>query len=91
MVRTLVESGFAKVSQACRALRLSPASFYSPSRRSHESIEIEHRTVQMSQKHPRYGYRRITEMLKRDGLVVNVKRIQAIRKKHGLQIRKKQK
>ena len=91
VVRTLVESGFAKVSQACRALRLSPASFYSPSRRSHESVEIEHRTVQMSQKHPRYGYRRITEMLKRNGLVVNVKRIQAIRKKHGLQIRKKQK
>jgi len=31
------------------------------------------RPVQMSKKHPRYGYHRITEMLKRDGLVVNAK------------------
>ena len=90
VVRALVESGFAKVSQACRALSLSPASFYAPCKRSHESVAIEHKTVQMSQKHPRYGYRRVTEMLKREGLLVNVKRIQSIRKKHGLQVRKKQ-
>lgn len=90
VVRTLVESGFARVSQVCRALSLNPASFYAPSQRSHKSIEIEHQTVQMSQKYPRYGYRRITEMLRREGLIVNIKRIQEIRRRHGLQVRKKQ-
>ena len=90
VVRTLVESGFAKVSEICRAIDLSRTSFYAPSRRSHESIEIEHRAVKLSQEKPRYGYRRVTEMLKREGLEVNSKRIQAIRKRHGLQVRKKQ-
>lgn len=90
-VRTLVESGFAKVSQVCRALSLNPASFYTPCRRSHESVAIEHRAVQMSQQHPRYGYRRVSEMLKREGILVNMKRIQAIHKKHGLQVSRKQK
>jgi len=89
-VRTLVESGFAKVSEVCRAIGLSRTSFYAPSRRSHESIEIEHRVLKLSQEKPRYGYRRVTELLKREGLEVNSKRIQAIRKRHGLQVRKKQ-
>ena len=90
VVRTLVESGFAKVSDVCRAIGLSRTSFYASSRRSAESIQIEHRTVQLSQEKPRYGYRRITEVLKREGLEVNSKRIQAIRKRHGIQVRKKQ-
>ena len=90
VVRTLVESGFAKVSEVCRAIGLSRTSFYAPSRRSHQSLEIEHRVVKLSQEKPRYGYRRVTELLKREGLEVNPKRIQAIRKRHGLQVRKKQ-
>ena len=90
VVRTLVDSGFAKVSDVCRAIGLSRTSFYAPNRRSAESIQIEHQVVQLSQSKPRYGYRRITEVLKREGLEVNSKRIQAIRKRHGIQVRKKQ-
>jgi len=90
VVRTLVESGFAKVSEVCRAIGLSRASFYALSTRSHESLSIEHRAVQLSQENPRYGYRRITELLKREGVKVNSKRVQAIRRRHGLQVRKKQ-
>ena len=55
VVRTLVESGFAKVSEICRAIELSRTSFYAPSRRSYESIEVEHRAVKLSQEKPRYG------------------------------------
>ena len=91
VVRTLVESGFAKVSEVCRAIELSRTSFYAPSNRSQQSLVIEHRTVQLSQEKPRYGYRRITELLRREGHTINPKRIQAIRRRHDLQVRKKQK
>jgi len=90
VVRTLVESGFAKVSEVCRAIELNRASFYAPSSRSHESVKLEHRTLKLSEENPRYGYRRITELLKREGSKVNSKRIQSLRRKHGLQVRKKQ-
>jgi len=83
-------SGFAKVSEVCRSIDLNRASFYAPSKRSHESIELENRTLKLSEENPRYGYRRITELLKREGVKVNSKRIQSLRRKHGLQVRKKQ-
>jgi putative transposase len=39
---------------------------------------------------PRFGYRRITVLLRRDGWRVNVKRVHRLWKQEGLQIRKKQ-
>jgi transposase InsO family protein len=39
---------------------------------------------------PRYGYRRITVLLRQDGWRVNVKRVHRLWKREGLQIRKKQ-
>lgn len=38
---------------------------------------------------PRYGYRRITALLRRDGWRVNVKRVHRLWKQEGLQIRRK--
>lgn len=91
VVRALFEQGIAKVSQICRALSLNKSSFYAPSQRCVESFELEGKILELSRKNPRYGYRRITALLRRSGKVVNAKRVQSVRRKHGLQVRKKQK
>jgi putative transposase len=38
----------------------------------------------------RYGYRRITALLRRDGWVVNHKRVERIRRQEGLKVPRKQ-
>lgn len=91
VVRTLVDEGFAKVSEICRAVDLARSSFYMIARRSPESLALERQTLAVSRDYPRYGYRRVTAMLRREGHQVNEKRVQAVRRRHGLQVRKKQK
>lgn len=46
--------------------------------------------VKLSQNHPRYGYRRVTALLRRDGYDINAKRVQRVRRQEGLQVRRKQ-
>lgn len=46
--------------------------------------------MELSGKHPRYGYRRITALLRREGCEVNAKRIARIRREEGLKVSKKQ-
>ncbi len=48
------------------------------------------RIVALSRRHPRYGYRRITALLRREGQCVNVKRAARVRRAEGLQVRKRQ-
>lgn len=48
------------------------------------------RIVELSLKHPRYGYRRITALLRREGMAVNAKRVQRVRRREGLQVSKRQ-
>ena len=51
---------------------------------------MSNRVVALSRKHPRYGYRRITALLRREGRVVNAKRVARVRRAEGLQVRKRQ-
>src|SRR3546814_2131757 len=51
---------------------------------------MERTIVDLSEDHPRYGYRRITVLVRRKGELVNAKRVQRVRRHHGLQVRKKQ-
>jgi len=46
--------------------------------------------VELSGKHPRYGYRRITALLRREGFEVNAKRVQRVRRAEALQVSKRQ-
>jgi transposase InsO family protein len=45
----------------------------------------------MSLRHPRYGYRRITALLRRDGFEINPKHVARIRREEGLKVSKRQK
>jgi putative transposase len=44
----------------------------------------------LSLKHPRYGYRMVTQLLRQEGWAVNRKRVQRVRRQAGLQVVQKQ-
>jgi transposase InsO family protein len=48
------------------------------------------RIVELASKYGRYGYRRITYLLKLEGWKVNVKRIERIWRREGLKVPQKQ-
>lgn len=75
---------------ACRALALARSSFYLARSVSAQSRTLRQEIRALSQKHPRYGYRRITALLRREGHEVNSKRVQRVRRMEGLQVSKKQ-
>ena len=43
------------------------------------------RITVLSEKHPRYGYRRIAALLRKEGFEINIKRVHRLWKKEGLQ------
>jgi putative transposase len=90
-VKTIVEEGLGTTAQGCRALGLSRSSYYRGSQRSAGSVAMEGAIVELSEKHPRYGYRRVTALLRREGETVNAKRVQRVRRAEGLQVKRRQK
>jgi len=89
-VKVVVEEGLGSAVQACRALALARSSLYRPCRVSLTSRGVHKEVLKLSEAHPRYGYRRITALLRRDGLRVNAKRVQRVRRLEGMQVRRKQ-
>jgi HTH-like domain len=55
-----------------------------------ESRRIRKEVLELSAKHPRYGYRRVTALMRREGFEVNVKRVARIRREEGIKVSKKQ-
>lgn len=89
-IQSIVEDNLSTTAQACRALDLARSSFYLASHVNPESCTLQRQIKRLSQKHPRYGYRRITALLRREGHAVNGKRVQRVRRMEGLQVSKKQ-
>lgn len=85
-----VEEGLGQAAAACRALGLARSSFYRVKQESLESRRVRKEVVELSEKHPRYGYRRITALLRREGFEINAKRIVRIRREEGIKVSKKQ-
>lgn len=81
---------FYKVSvrRACRLVWFRRATFLYQSRRP-EQAYLRKRIKEIASEKPRYGYRRITILIRREGLAVNTKRVYRIYKEEGLQMRKK--
>ena len=84
------ESGLSRIAQACRALGLARSGYYRVVKVSAERKRRHNRIVKLSRKHPRYGYRRITALLRREGGLVNAKCVARVRRAEGLQVRKRQ-
>jgi putative transposase len=87
-VKSAVEEGLSSAAQACRAIDLARSSFYRPCSMSLTRRRVQKQVLKLSAKHPRYGYRRITALLRRDGLSVNPKRVQRLRRMEGMQVRR---
>jgi putative transposase len=66
------------------------SSYYRSGRSSLESRRIRQEVLELSRKHPRYGYRRITALMRREGFEVNAKRLTRIRREEGITVNKKQ-
>jgi putative transposase len=73
--RHVVDGGLGGVAQACRALSLPSSGYYRVKGMSAGSWKLGGRIVRPSRKHPRYGYRRITALLRREGCQINAKRV----------------
>ncbi len=89
-MRLSMEEGLGSTAQACRALGLARSSIYRCAKVSVESRRARHGIVRLSREHPRYGYRRITALLRREGMGINAKRVQRIRREEGLRVSKRQ-
>ena len=82
----LVEAKKSSVNRACQALRLAKSSYYLRSPGNQAWRRLEKRIKALSLKHPRYGYRMITELLRAESWKVNRKRVQRVRRREGLQV-----
>jgi len=89
-VKVVIETGIGTTAEACRALGLARSSYYRNSTASLESRQRHTSIVKLSQEHPRYGYRRVTALRRREGHEGNVKRVQRVRRKEGLQVSRRQ-
>jgi putative transposase len=90
-VKSVVEEGMGSALQACRAIGLARSSYYRSSAVSRMRRDVHKEVIKLSEEHPRYGYRRISALLRRDGLTINPKRVQRLRRMEGVQVGQKQK
>jgi len=90
-VKVGIEGSGSSTALACRALGLTRSAYYRSSRESVQSRRVRKELIELSLKHPRYGYRRITALLRRDGFEINPKRVARIRREEGLKVSRRQK
>ncbi len=89
-VKAVVETGVGTTAEACRALGLARSSYYRNHALSPTKRQVHRQIVALSQAHPRYGYRRVTALLRRAGQEINTKQVQRVRRQEGLQVSRKQ-
>jgi putative transposase len=82
----LTATGFSQ-RRASRVLNLSRSCIRY--RRRVKSDGVDERIVQLAQAHPRYGHRRIWALMRRQQVLVNLKRVHRVFKAHGLQVRRR--
>ena len=72
---------------ACRVLRLARATFlYRGRPPSAKQTRLAKRLRVLSEAHPRYGYRRITALLRQEGWSIGKRQIQRLRRADGLRV-----
>lgn len=81
------EAPSGQISRLCAAVGLSRATFYryrDPGEPVHTDIEMRDQMQRIALEFPAYGYRRITAQLRRDGVVVNRKRVLRLMREDNL-------
>jgi len=85
-VRYLAEIGRCSERHACAVVGLSRSLVRYISRRRKDEAELIKEIHKLAIRHSRYGYRRITVLLQREGFTVNKKRVHRIWKSEGLSL-----
>jgi putative transposase len=87
-VQHVAEKGLCSTRRACSVVDLASSSYYHrPKGPTDRQQRLEQRIIMLSQQHPRWGYRFIHQLLRREGWTVNRKRVQRVRRQEGLGIR----
>ena len=76
------------IRRACRVLLFDTSSYHYRARRRGQA-DIEKRIREICETRVRYGYRRIHVLLRREGWLINMKRVRRIYSELGLQLRNK--
>jgi len=86
-VKRLHSAGVCSVRAGCRILRLGRSTYrYRGLVPSEEQRALHERLAALSQKHPRYGYRRIAALLRQEGWKVGKRQVQRWRREEGLRV-----
>src|SRR5271167_2269036 len=84
---TVVAAGVCSGRAVCRFLRLSRSTYWyrgrAPTTAQHQ---LRQRLRELSDEHPRYGYRRIAALLRQEGWRVGKRQIQRLRRAEGLRV-----
>lgn len=87
MARKVVEEGLCSGRAACRFLHLSRATYcYRGGPPTDREQQLLKRMRELSEKEPRYGYRRIAALLREEGWRVGKRHIQRLRREAGLRV-----
>ena len=82
-----VEGGLGSGRKVCRFLNVPRSSYcYRPKEKTSWEQALLKRVIELSDKHPRYGYRRIAALLRQEGWHVGKRRIQSMRRSLGLRV-----
>ena len=76
------------IRHACRALQIERSLYHYKSRRPPQA-DLKQRIKEIAETRVRYGYRRIHVLLRREGWLVNAKRVNRLYREMGLQLRNK--
>jgi putative transposase len=72
--------------RACRALGVPRSTLRYPGVGPGRDKDLLLRIEELAREHPRYGYRRVTALLRRDGWAVNLKRVHRLWRAAGLKV-----
>jgi len=89
-VKHLEETFNVSERRACQAIDQPRSTHRYPARENGEEEKLVGRMVKLSTQHPRYGYRRITALLREEGWRVNRKRVHRLWRQEGLKVPVKQ-
>ena len=76
--------------RACRVLGQARTTQRHSSHTKDDEERLVARIIELATRYGRYGYRRITALLKQEGFRVNHKRVERIWRREGLKVPKKQ-
>lgn len=89
VAQELVEQKGCSVRRACQVVKIGRSSYQYRETKDEFEERLKRSIQRFSRKNPRYGYRRMTVVLKKEGWKVNKKRVQRLMRILGVQVKQK--